>query len=213
MGVIKPSRICLIGVLLFFVPGCGGSARAETDAVDEKLRARSEVEGERQQLPDPSQLRRTGDAPEILNAAGLSHGVDAIIAAIRERELELILREQEIAERERSIADLEDIIEERTVELDRIRQRVEERISSWATQEPSRIQQLANVYSSMPAPRAADLLGKLDLDLAVSVLQGMKKKQSAGVLAAMRADRALQISRRMLRPLSPLTDAPAARAK
>lgn len=164
-------------------------------------------------LPDPEALRTEGRAPDLLNAAGLSRGVDGIIAAIRKREVGLIEREQEVAERERAVSELEAIIDQRAEELDRIRVQIEERIASWAVQGPDRAQQLANVYASMPAVRAADLLGKLELDLAVSVVQSMKKKQSAGVLAVMRPDRALQISRRMLQPLSPQTDAPPARAK
>lgn len=199
----------LFAVYLWLLVATGVASAQSVDAPPAEVSAADESAP----LPDPDALRNDGDAPGLLNAAGLSRGVDAIIAAIRDREVELIQREQKIAERERSVVELESLIEQRTLELERIRQNVEDRISSWATQGPDRIQQLASVYSAMPAGRAANLLAKLDLDLAVSVVQNMKKKQSAGVLAAMKADRALLISRRMLQPLSPQTDAPAARRK
>lgn len=148
---------------------------------------------------------------DLLNAPGLSRGVDAIVAEIRKREVEIALREQRVAERERSVADLEAMIEKRAGDLDRIRQEVEGRITDWTQQGPDRVAQLADVYSAMPPVRAGALLEKLDLDLAVSVVRTMKKKKSAAVLSAMRPDRALMVSRRMLKPLDPTTDAPAAR--
>lgn len=159
---------------------------------------------------DPAALKDEGNVPDVLAAPGLSKGVDAIIAEIRKREVDLAVREQRVAERERAVVELEQLIEKRSIDLDRIRQEVEDRIAEWTAQGPDRVTQLASVYSSMPAERAGELLGRLDLDLAVAVVRNMKKKSSAGVLAAMRPDRALQLSRRILKPLDPGTDAPAA---
>ena len=156
-------------------------------------------------------LRDEGEAPDLLRAPGLSKGVDSIIAEIRKREVDLALREQRVAERERAVVELEEMIESRSLELDRIRQEIEDRIAEWTSQGADRVSQLASVYSSMPPDKAGELLGRLDLDLAVSVLRGMKKKSSAGVLAAMKPDRALLVSRRLLTPLDPRTDPPAAR--
>lgn len=160
---------------------------------------------------DAARLRDEGSGPQVLRAPGLSKGVDVIIAAIRKREVELARREQKIAERERAVVELESRIESRATEVDRIRVEVEGRISEWVSQGQDRVAQLASVYASMPPPKAGALLNRLDLDLAVSVIRGMKKKSSAGVLAAMRPDRALLVSRRLLKPLDPKTDAPASK--
>jgi flagellar motility protein MotE (MotC chaperone) len=157
-------------------------------------------------------LRDDGDAPDLLYAPCLSKGVDSIIAEIRKREVDLALREQRVAERERSVVELEGLIDKRAGELDQTRMEIEDRIADWSRQGQDRVLQLSNVYSSMPANKAGKLLGKLDLDLSVSIIRGMKKKSSAGVLAAMSPDRALSVSRRMLKPLSPMTDSPASRA-
>lgn len=162
---------------------------------------------------DEAALKEGEAEVDLLNAPGLSRGVDAIIAEIRKREVDLALREQRVAERERAVVELESMIEERATDLDRVRQEVEDRIAAWSSQGPDRVTQLADVYASMPADKAGKLLEKLDLDLAVSVLRSMKKKSSASVLSAMRADRALRLSRRILRPLDPGTDAPAARRR
>lgn len=162
---------------------------------------------------DPDALKEGRAAVDLLNAPGLSRGVDAIIEQIRKREVELALREQRVAERERAVVELEDLIETRATDLDRVRQEIEDRIAEWGSQGRDRVTQLSDVYASMPPEKAGRLLEKLDLDLAVSVLRSMKKKSSAAVLSSMRADRALLVSRRMLKPLDPSTDAPAARAR
>ena len=195
-------RIVLTAVFMFSGNHAWGAERAGAPEVDSAAPAMTELES----------LKDKGNAPRLLNAPGLSKGVDAIIAEIRKREVDLALREQRVAERERAVVELETMIEERSIQLDRIRAEIEDRISDWTAQGQDRVTQLANVYSSMPAAKAGSLLGKLDLDLAVSIIRGMKKKSSAGVLAAMRPDRALRVSQRMLKPLDPTTDAPAARA-
>lgn len=157
-------------------------------------------------------LGKKGIAPGVLETFSLSKGVDSIIAEIRKREMDLTLAEQRIAERERAVVELEGMIEERSIQLDRIRLEIERRIQRWAGQGQDRVTQLANVYSSMPPAKAGALLGKLDLDIAVSIIRGMKKKSSAAALAAMRPARALEVSQRMLKPLDPRTDSPAAKA-
>jgi flagellar export protein FliJ len=152
-----------------------------------------------------------GDIAALLSGPGFSKGVDSILAEVQRREIELARRELELAEREGAVKELEAMVAERAGELERIRAEVETRILAWSAQGQDRIEQLSGVYSAMPPADAAQLLGKLDLDLAVSVIRQMKKKISASILAAMKPDRALLVSRRILQPLDPSTDAPPAR--
>ena len=147
----------------------------------------------------------------LLAGPGFSKGVDSILAEIQAREALLARRELELGEREGAVKELESMVAKRADELEKIRAEVETRILAWSSQGQDRIEQLSGVYAVMPAAESAALLGKLDLDLAVAVIQKMKKKISANVLAAMRPDRALQVSRRILQPLDPATDAPPAR--
>jgi len=182
-------------------------------AEGQELAAPDETEASERRPIDPDALKEGRAAVDLLNAPGLSRGVDAIIEEIRKREVEIALREQRIAERERAVVELEEMIVKRSTDLDRVRQEVEDRIAEWSSQGRDRVTQLADVYSAMPPEKAGRLLDKLDLDLAVSVVRNMKKKSSAAVLGAMRSDRALLVSRRMLKPLDPSSDAPAARAR
>lgn len=163
--------------------------------------------GSRAEVGDRSETDPGGGR---LRVSELSRGVESILDQVREREVALVLREQAVAERERAVVELEQRIDQRARELDRIRAEVEDRIHAWASQGGDRVAQLAKVYAEMPEAKAGSLLGRLDLDLAVSIIRQMKKKSSAGVLAAMGSDRALLVSERLLKPLDPTTDAPAA---
>lgn len=150
------------------------------------------------------------DLAPLLSGPGYSRGVDSILAEVQAREVSIAQREVELEEREVAVQELEEMVAQRAAELERIRAEVEHRIASWTSQGQDRIGQLSGVYAAMPPGDVAELLGKLDLDLAVSVIRQMKKKVSASVLAAMRPDRALLISRRILQPLDPATDGPPA---
>ncbi len=152
------------------------------------------------------------DISGLLAGPGFSKGVDSILAEVQKREAVIAQRELEIGEREGAVAELEAMVAERARELEKIRAEIETRIVAWSTQEQDRIAQLSGVYAAMPPAEAAALLGRLDLDLAVSVIRQMKKKVSASVLAAMKPERALQVSRRILQPLDPATDGPPAHA-
>ena len=208
--MVSVRRIAMTSVVVFLAVciGVGVPAAEEAKRSSDAIAAEAATSGAAGMDQD---LRETGNAPAVLRAPGLSKGVDSIIAAIRKREVELARREQKIAERERTVVELESRLEKRAGEIDRIREEVEQRISSWVAQGQDRTAQLASVYSAMPPAKAGALLNKLELDLAVAVVRAMKKKSSAGVLAAMRPDRALLVSRRLLRPLDPNADAPAAR--
>ncbi|MCR9093339.1 MAG: hypothetical protein NXI30_03895 [bacterium] len=191
-------------LVLVVAPFPANGQTSETPSSDEET-ARKPI--------DPDALKEGAASVDLLNAPGLSRGVDAIIEEIRKREVEIALREQRVAERERAVVELEGMIGKRSTDLDRVRQEIEDRIAEWSSQGRDRVTQLADVYAAMPPEKAGRLLDKLELDLAVSVVRNMKKKASAAVLAAMRADRALLVSRRMLKPLDPSTDAPAARGR
>ena len=153
----------------------------------------------------PAETEHVDLAP-LLSGPGYSRGVDSILAEVKAREVASAQRELELAEREAAVKELEAMVAQRAGELERIRAEVEHRILAWSSQGQDRIEQLSGVYAAMPPGDVAELLGKLDLDLAVSVIRQMKKKVSASVLAAMRPDRALLISRRILQPLDPATD-------
>ena len=147
-----------------------------------------------------------GGLGKVAQAAGLSRGVESLIAEIRKQSFSLEKRDRELSRREEAVKKLEALLDQRVAEVEQMRAEVERRIDSWVALDGDRVDNLSKVYSTMPPERAAALLSGLELDLSVAIVQRMKKKHSAAVLAAMRSERALVISRRLLDPLDPDTD-------
>ncbi|MDP6978845.1 MAG: hypothetical protein QF570_09630 [Myxococcota bacterium] len=151
---------------------------------------------------EPDGREASGRASMAGSRMGLSQGVDRLLIEVHKRQKELTEAEREVVRREAAVLELEVMIEERIAALEADRAAIEERITAWEVQDGDRIKKLSRVYSAMPPARAARLLSDLELDLAVSVLGGMKQKESAKVLAVIDPKRALVLSRRLARPLA-----------
>lgn len=215
LSIARFARSSLLVVLLCVLFSAPVIARAESAKASGGEAAESGKQGEASEASDRSKGESDAPLPDataaLLSGPGFSKGVDLILSEVRAREIEIARRELELGEREAAVKELEAMVAERAGELEKIRGEVEARILAWTRQGQDRIEQLSGVYSVMPPAEAADLLAKLDLDLAVSIIQKMKKKVSASVLAVMKPERALLVSRRILEPLDPATDAPPAR--
>lgn len=179
----RGSNLLALGMMLLAAPPVAAQApEAKTGTADREASGQPDVSGTRM---------------------GLSQGVDGLLIEVQKRQKQLIEAEREVARREAAVVELEAMIDERIAALEADRAAIEERIATWEQQDGDRIKKLAKVYSAMPPASAAVLLTELELDLAVSVLSGMKQKQSAKVLAAINPRRALVLSRRLARPLAP----------
>ena len=166
-----------------------------------------DVASESEESPGPRGPRIAKSGPGI----GMSQGVDRLLSEIDLRRKALKESEREVARREAAVDELEALIVERVAMLEESRLEIEARIERWEQKDGDRIKKLSKVYSAMAPPKAAGLLSRLELDLSVAILSGMKQKNSALVLSAIPRDRALDMSRRMVRPLG--AGPPAAKAK
>ena len=138
---------------------------------------------------------------------------ERLLRELKHRQDELERQERELAERERSVAEREAALDERLAEIQEIRSEIEsaiisadQRIAEWEAREGDRIKRLAKIYAEMPAARAAPLLEQLDLDLATHIVSKMKQKESAAVVSLMNDKRAVQLSKRVARPINPIED-------
>jgi len=129
-------------------------------------------------------------------------GVARLLEDIRARQQRLELRELEVTDRERSIAELEAVVLQRLAEAEEIAAGVERRIVDWEdAHEAKSISRLAKIYGSMDSARAAGLLEDLDLQLATRIVAKMKPRESAELLPLLSAPRALAMSRNVAHPL------------
>ena len=100
-----------------------------------------------------------------------------------QKEEELKLRDQESAVRLTQLRDLTN-----RLKLDR---------ESNETDKRQKMEQLANVYSSMNHPEAAGLMEQLDVTIALELLSKLPEKRIAQIIGLMRQEKALLLTKMM----------------
>lgn len=170
----NPARLLLsLGCLL--VP-CTASAQTEKDDVSSK-----------RTLPPGAEEVVRPSAGELL--AERSRQLDA-----REAELTQAAKDIEEAERrlEKKIARLEALIADRKA--------VEESLKATKKADrDQRIDRMTEIAGKMPPENAAPYLIELGAETAAKILEGMKSRKAAAILAAMNPSNAAEISRKYLR--------------
>ena len=126
--------------------------------------------------------------------------VERLLHEIREQRLDLERRTHEIEARERGVAKLEREVEERIVEFESLRSSLELRLERVEQSLGDEISRLAKTYASMEPQSAAQILQRLDAELASSLLRRMKAKKSAAILTSLPRSRAEMLSRMLARP-------------
>lgn len=147
----------------------------------------------------PVRAQTEAQPPSLDSSAALS--ADRLLLEIADRQAVFDRRERELEAREASVQELEARVSERIEELKALRADLEQGLSSLDEESELRVRQLAKMYASMPADRAAPLLEDIDRDLATAVLRRMKHKKSAAVMALLSRQAALSLSRRVAHPL------------
>ena len=141
-------------------------------------------------------------SPDALpDVAAAPQATSKLLAELRTRNDELEARERDLGERERSLGELAAEAKSMLAELDGRRNQVEQRITALEKLQGDGVARLAKVYGAMPPARAAELLERLDLEVASVVLSRMKPKTSASVMAAMNPEQALRLSERATRAI------------
>ncbi len=147
-------------------------------------------------------LSLTGAAFAATDEEPPPYAVEPLLAEIRERQLQLDGRERDIADRERTHAELEALLEAQFQEINEQRETMESRIDAWDKEGGRRIKRLAKIYEAMKPAKAARLLELLDANLATQIISKMKHKKSAAVIERIAEERALTVTRQVAHPLS-----------
>jgi len=138
------------------------------------------------------------DAEETDAATGVEELAAASAPAAQQPSpAEISARALEIEAREAALRVLQDDVESRLAELERLQ------TAALAVLEPERarreeeLAKLVDFYQNMKPKQAARLLEKLPLELATEVVARMKKREAGKILNVMESGRAVKISRRM----------------
>lgn len=113
---------------------------------------------------------------------------------LNERKAELDRREAEVAKLEEELQKQRDGIEERIKQLEAMRKQISETLKGRVEQDQEKVAKLVDVYSNMKPSQASRVIETLNEDLAVTILDKMKKKNAAEILNTMSAGKARKLS-------------------
>lgn len=113
---------------------------------------------------------------------------------LNDRKAELDRREAEIVKLEEELQKQREGIEEKIKQLEQMRKQISDTLKGRVEQDQEKVAKLVDVYSNMKPTQASKIIETLNEDLAVSILDKMKKKNAAEILNTMSAAKARKLS-------------------
>ncbi len=203
-----PLGIAALGLLLALkVAGTSGwlSALAEdtakTPATESHAEAPAAAGDHAEAKPDPA--ANPADGPTASEAD--------VLERLSDRRKQLDERERDLDMREKLIAAAEKRVEERVTELKTIETRIEGMFGKRGEQEEAQLAGLVKMYETMKPASAAAIFDTLEQGVLIDVMARMKPAKAAPILAAMKPERAQEVTVELARRFDlPPEDAAAA---
>lgn len=104
-------------------------------------------------------------------------------------------KEEELTRREQSLKELERELDARLKKMEAMEKSVKDMLESADTKKNERLRHLVDVYANMKAKQAAKALEKLDEDIAVRILSGMRGRQAGEIMSQMDATKTAVLSK------------------
>ena len=135
-------------------------------------------------------IPRAAQVPQITSSAEKE-----TLLALDQRRVELEARSQSLDKREMELGMQERIVTEKIAELKSVYGQLQARRQEIDQKREAKLEQLAEVYSTMAPEQAAPIIAKLDNETALSLLQRMSGKRMGQILSSMNSDRAIELTK------------------
>lgn len=122
-----------------------------------------------------------------------------ILQDLSKRRVELVDREQELDSRSRLLDAAEARIDSRIAELRDLRTTIEALVRKYDAQEQAELESVVKIYETMKPKDAARILGELDMPILLGIMERMKERKTAPILAAMQNERAREVTAELAR--------------
>jgi flagellar motility protein MotE (MotC chaperone) len=117
-----------------------------------------------------------------------------LLQSLAKRRDELDAREQGLGEREALIAATEKRIDDKLVELKQVQTQIEGLVEQHDTEQESQLGSLVKIYENMKPKDAAQIFEELEMDVLLDVVERMKERKVAPVLALMNPEKAREVT-------------------
>lgn len=116
---------------------------------------------------------------------------------IKEKTRELELKEEELARTETELEAQKIALEKRIEELNNLRRDISSVLENKVKVDDAKVETLVQVYTNMKPVQAARVIETLDEDLAVEILNRMKKKSAADIMNMLKPEKAQIFSEKL----------------
>ncbi|WP_299442976.1 hypothetical protein [uncultured Rhodospira sp.] len=202
-----------VGTLYEDINGWGASVQVgQTQAMAveataaEPPRVGPEAEPTGQVTPGGAPPPPTGGAPDMAAEAvagtappGFTQSEINLLQRLAERREELDAMERELTDREALLQAAERRIETRIQELKNLESVIQDLLGEHSEQEQARIDQLVSIYATMKPADAARIFNDLEMPILLRVIETMKERSSAAILAEMSPARAKEVTTELAR--------------
>ena len=129
--------------------------------------------------------------------AGEKETID--LSFIKKRNAELKEKEKNLEKKKIQLVALQEEINNKIATLSRLRDEIKAERTKKQTGEEQKLRHLIKIYSAMKPPKAASLIEKLDIKLAIDLLSKMKSDNVGSILSFVDVGKAAKISEGLLK--------------
>ena len=180
--------------------GAFGQAEASDVATSEKESKKGTAKAAGRQSSSTEKSAERGPAGAVngdeapVNIKGWSPEELSFFNKLNDRKKELDQREAELGKLEEELHQQQIALDEKIKQLEKMRSEISTTLKTRVTTDQAKVDKLVDFYSSMKAQNAAKVIESLNEDLAIAVLDKMKKKNAAEILNMMDAKKARHLS-------------------
>lgn len=140
--------------------------------------------------PTPSEMQKRVDTLASKDPSLFSKSEIELLENLARRRDELEDRAREVEMRENLLQATENRIDQKISDLKQIEDRIQSMLQQFDKEEEAQIKSLVKVYENMKPKDAARIFNRLEMDILLDVVERMKEKKMAPVLAQMSPEKA-----------------------
>lgn len=177
----------------FFKPSVAQAQQAKKED-PKKTEAKKEDPKAKKGEKDQKEGAEKGQEDSAKPAKQLGPEQLEVLRSIENLKKKLEEREKELDKRASELSSLEKLVDQKMATLEKLKVEFEAQVKAEEERQNKRIKHLVALYSNMKPKAAAEVMEKMDLDLAVEIFRQMRGREAGKILANVSPEKASKIS-------------------
>ena len=176
-------------------------AKPKKEDKKEEKGKEGEAKPERQEIPAKSASGKETEVKGLDEAdpfmTEYSDEEVKVLQSLSKRRGKLEQRERDLDQREKLLQAAEKKVDEKVVEMNKLKQNLETLLDKQNKMQDERIAQLVKIYENMKPKDAANIFNEMQFDVLLEMIDKMSERKVAPILAAMEPARARDVSAKL----------------